>query len=73
MKHHLETEKLLNVSEVCELTGLAQSTIYNGLHLGRGPLADLPVVRLGRQIRFRMSDVLDYLEAHTHRRHTVLP
>lgn len=51
------TEMLLTQKEVKEITGLADSTLEQWRIKGKGP----KFVRLGRLVRYRLSDLLDYL------------
>lgn len=43
---------LLTVDDVCRLLKVKRSWVYDAAERG-----DLPVVRLGRQLRFRRSDL----------------
>lgn len=45
-------EPLLTVPQLCERTGLSSNAIYTAICRGK-----LPVVRLGRRVRFRWSDI----------------
>lgn len=53
-------QKLLEISEVAELVGLPQSTIYQQRHrrVGIGGLA----IRVGRHLRWRPEDLERWLE-----------
>jgi excisionase family DNA binding protein len=54
-------ERLLTIQEVSELTGLAVGTIYHFVSQRR-----IPVVRLSKRcIRFRYSDLLDWIQTLT--------
>lgn len=48
--------RLLDVDQLCELWGVKKSWIYDQVEAGK-----LPVVRLGRQLRFREADLVSYL------------
>ena len=53
-------ERLLTPEKLVEITGLSRQTIYNRLSTG----GDLPpVVRLGRALRWRASDVAAWIAA----------
>jgi excisionase family DNA binding protein len=56
-----KSERLLTIQEVSELTGLAVGTLYHFVSQQR-----IPVVRLSRRcIRFRYSDLLDWIRTLT--------
>jgi hypothetical protein len=46
--------------EVSKLIDRAPQTLANDRFLGRG----IPYVKIGRLVRYRLSDVLAYCEAH---------
>jgi len=50
---------LLNQKQYCELTGKADSTAEQDRLYGRGA----PFIRMGRSIRYRLDDVVDWLES----------
>ena len=52
--------KYLNESQVAEMTGVALSTLRNQRFLGEG----MPYVKLGRSVRYSLSDVIDHMEKH---------
>jgi excisionase family DNA binding protein len=57
----LREERLLTIQEVSELTGLAVGTLYHFVSQKR-----IPVVRLSKRcIRFRYSDLLDWIQTLT--------
>jgi excisionase family DNA binding protein len=57
----LQSERLLTISEVAELTGLAIGTLYHFVSEKR-----IPVVRLSKRcIRFRQSDLSDWIQTLT--------
>jgi excisionase family DNA binding protein len=59
--HILSEDKLLTINEVSELIGLAVGTLYHFVSERR-----IPVVRLSKRcIRFRYSDLLEWIETHT--------
>jgi excisionase family DNA binding protein len=56
----MEHKELLTIEEVAELTGFSVGTLYHWVSQGR-----IPVVRLSaRCIRFRRSDIDEWLEQH---------
>ena len=50
---------LLNQKQYCELTGKADSTAEQDRLYGRGA----PFIRMGRSIRYRLDDVVAWLES----------
>ena len=50
---------LLNQKQYCELTGKAESTAEQDRLHGRGA----PFIRMGRSIRYRLDDVVAWLES----------
>jgi excisionase family DNA binding protein len=57
----MKSERLLTISEVAEMTGLAVGTLYHFVSQQR-----IPVVRLSKRcIRFRYSDLLDWIQTLT--------
>jgi len=56
-----ETSVLLwTPRQVCSALACRRSWLYDEVQAGR-----FPVVRLGRQLRFRPADITSYLERHT--------
>lgn len=53
-----DPQQLLSVDQLCELWGVKKSWIYDEVEAKR-----LPVVRLGRQLRFRRSALEEYLDS----------
>lgn len=51
---------LWTADQVCAALGCRRSWLYDQVEARR-----LPVVRLGRQLRFRPADITAYLDAHT--------
>jgi predicted DNA-binding transcriptional regulator AlpA len=51
------TDKLLTQKEVKEITGLADSTLEQWRLKGKGP----KFIKLGRLVRYRLSDVDTYI------------
>lgn len=54
-----EELSVLTVREVAALLKVKTSWVYDKVQAG-----EFPVLRLGRQLRFRTTDIRDYLEAH---------
>lgn len=50
---------LLNQKQYCEITGKADSTAEQDRLYGRGA----PFIRMGRSIRYRLDDVVDWVES----------
>lgn len=57
-------EALVTADEVSHLTGMRRSWVYEKAWQG-----DLPCYRFGRAIRFRISEVLAFIEASRHCAH----
>ena len=53
---------LLRIPEVCEITGLGRSTVYQLLDQPEG----LPTVRIGRAVRISAEAVRAWVERQTH-------
>lgn len=58
---------LLTEAEAARALGLSPGTLKAArLHrLATNPLRDLPYVQIGRAIRYRHSDIADWIEIHT--------
>ncbi len=70
-EHHTEhLEPLLDTKQVSELIGRAESTLEKDR--GRGGPNTLPFIKLNKQIRYRPSDVRDWIK-HNVRRSTSDP
>ena len=52
--------ELWTPERVCQALACRRSWLYDQVEAGR-----FPVVRLGRQLRFRPADISRYLDAHT--------
>ena len=52
--------KFLTTRQVNEMTGIAQQTLANARHRGRG----IPYSKIGASIRYALTDVLNFLESH---------
>jgi predicted DNA-binding transcriptional regulator AlpA len=55
----MNTDRLLNDQETSQLIGRARQTLANDRSARRG----LPYIKIGRSIRYRLSDVLAFIEA----------
>ena len=53
------TERLWGVEDVANYLGVPVNTLYQWRHRGYGPAAR----RVGRYIRYKASDVVDWVEA----------
>ncbi len=56
-----ESPILFRVSEVCQMTGLSRSFVYQSLRSPRG----IPCVRIGRAIRVSRNQLLAWIEQQT--------
>jgi excisionase family DNA binding protein len=55
-------QKLLNISQVCDITGLKPPTIYGMVMRG-----EIPVLKIsGRCLRFRITDLEKWLDGKFH-------
>lgn len=52
--------RLLNADHVCRLLQVKKSWLYDAVEGG-----DIPVIRLGKQLRFRPTDIAAYIEGLT--------
>ena len=55
-----KAEKYLNEKQVSELTGLALQTLRNARFNSRL----FPYVKIGRSVRYRISDIVAVMERH---------
>lgn len=54
----MENDKiLLNEAEVAEMTGLSKRTLQAWRYRGGGP----PFIKLGRAVRYRKSDIVEWI------------
>jgi len=53
----MERERLLDVKELAAYLGVKPSWVY-----GKVATGELPCIRVGRYLRFRLSDVLAWME-----------
>lgn len=56
----MEKTRFITEKEVAEITGRALSTLRNDRHLGKG----FPYTRIGKSIRYSLSDVIKFMESH---------
>lgn len=54
---------LMKPSEVAKVIGKPQTTLTSDRFEGRG----LPFVKMGRSVRYKKQDVIDYINANTFR------
>jgi excisionase family DNA binding protein len=52
-------DQLLSVAELADYLAVPQATLYQWRHRGEGP----PGFRVGRHLRYRWSDVEDWIES----------
>jgi len=55
-------EQLLTREEAAEYLGVRPNTLAIWMHAGR---YDLPVVKIGRAVRYRLEDLEAFVERHT--------
>ena len=48
------------IDEMAEKLKMSKQSIYNRIHLGRAGKTILPYVKVGKLVRFRSSDYLDW-------------
>lgn len=63
-----EADTLLSVDDLAARYGVSKSTVYQwnwARHRGRRPSAGPPLIRIGRHVRYRLSDVLAWEAART--------
>ncbi|MBC8179919.1 helix-turn-helix domain-containing protein [candidate division KSB1 bacterium] len=53
-------QRYFNEHEVAEITGRAVQTYRNERHRGIG----MPYIKIGRSVRYKLDDVLSFMEAH---------
>ncbi len=58
----MNEQKLITVKELCDMWSVDRQWIYRQTH--RGCANPLPVIRLGRLLRFRVAELSTWLEAH---------
>jgi predicted DNA-binding transcriptional regulator AlpA len=52
--------RYLNEHQVSSMTGLSLGSLRNWRWLGKGPV----YVKIGRSVRYKESDILEFMEAH---------
>lgn len=52
--------KYVDERAVSQITGRALATLRNDRYVGRG----IPYVKMGRSVRYRLDDVINYMESH---------
>jgi hypothetical protein len=60
MNRELIDLQIVDETRASEILGRAVQTLRNDRHLRKGA----PYIRIGRSIRYRLSDLLDYIESH---------
>ncbi len=60
MTQVLNENQIVNETKASEILGRAIQTIRNDRHLRQGA----PYIKIGRSVRYRVGDLLDYLERH---------
>ena len=50
----------IDEKKVSQMTDIKLPTLRNDRHRGRG----IPYVKLGRSVRYRLDEVIEYMEAH---------
>lgn len=53
-----ELPKLLNASELADFLGISEETLSQNRYLKEG----IPYIKVGKRVRYRLDDVLAYLE-----------
>jgi len=53
-------ERYVNEKKVAEITGFSLAKLRNDRSLGRG----IPYCKVGSAVRYPLSDVLEFMEAH---------
>lgn len=52
--------KYVDERAVSQITGRALATLRNDRYVGQG----IPYVKMGRSVRYRLDDVINYMESH---------
>ena len=58
------TTPLLTTEQAAQILGIKPRTLVIWRHEGR---SELPFIRLGRAVRYRLEDIQSYIERKTHR------
>lgn len=56
----MDDEKYLNEVEVSKMLGISLSTLRSNRSKKKG----LPFIKIGRSVRYRLSDIQKYMEEH---------
>ena len=56
----LNEGSVVDENQAAKIIGRAVQTLRNDRHLRQGP----PYIKIGRSIRYQISDLLDYLKRH---------
>ena len=66
---HDNTPRLISTSDAARILGIAPITLQKARWLGpeQHPLAKIPTVRVGRSIRYRLTDITAFIEDNTQR------
>lgn len=59
-------ERLLTERRTADMLGTTPGTLTVARARGVGAFSDLPWVKIGRAVRYRLSDVLAWIDEHTH-------
>lgn len=67
MSDQHDPNELIDEAEAAQLVGVAPTTLkaVRLQRLPKNPLRDLPHVRIGRSVRYRRQDIIDWIDAHT--------
>jgi excisionase family DNA binding protein len=57
------TKQLLSVEEVAHILGLSPRTVYNQIHRKAKKKFPVKAVRLGKLVKFKVSDLDDYIRS----------
>jgi len=60
MNEAIDGSRIVNETAAAEILNRAVQTLRNDRHLRQGP----PYVKMGRSVRYRVGDLLEYLERH---------
>ena len=60
MNEVVTVNQIVNENKASKILGRAVQTLRNDRHLRQGP----PYIRIGRSIRYKVSDLIEYIERH---------
>ena len=60
MAQVLTENQVINETQAAEILGRAVQTLRNDRHLRKGPA----YLKLGRSVKYRVNDLVDYMEKH---------